>query len=283
MRSMLLLSRPPRASATDAPPSGRRSTLRIVPAYFPAVVVLAALILVWYAVVSVFRIPSYIVPTPLQVWHALVARGWGYVPDIWTTTQEVLAGFALGVIVGVPLAFAIAMSRTMRRALYPLLISSQMVPIFALAVIVTIVFSYGLLPQIIVAALYSFFPIVVNGVDGLASVDPELVNLLKSAGASKWTVFRLVRFPWALPSFFSGAKLAVVFAVGGAVMGEWIGGESGLGYYMRFQNNQLDAPGTFATTVVLALLGVALFVLVSLLEYVLVPWNRGRGDEVGAT
>jgi NitT/TauT family transport system permease protein len=276
---MLLLAKPnTRMVPRDRP---RRSLGPVIlRLYLPAAMVLAALVLLWYAVVSLFAIPSYIFPTPLQVWEALTATGWGYLPDVWTTTQEVVAGFALGVAAGVPLAFAIAMSDTLRRALYPLLILSQMVPIFALAVVLTIIFSYGLLPQIIVAALYSFFPIVVNGVDGLTSVDAEMVNLLKSAGATKWTIFRLVRFPWALPSFFSGSKLAVVFAVSGAVIGEWIGGQSGLGYLMRFQNGAYDVPQVFATTVVLALLGVALFALVSVLERVLLPWNRSQGEEV---
>jgi NitT/TauT family transport system permease protein len=281
MKSMLVLSRPTKRGASD-PAVQRGSRLGPLGVYLPALVVLAVLVLLWYAVVSVFGIPGYIVPTPLQVWQALQASGWSYVPDIWTTTEEVLAGFALGVVAAVPLAFAIAMSPTLRRALYPLLILSQMVPIFALAVVVTIVFSYGLLPQIIVAALYSFFPIVVNGVDGLTSVDVELVNLLKSAGASKWTVFRLVRFPWALPSFFSGSKLAVVFAVSGAVIGEWIGGQSGLGYLMRFQNGSFAVPQMYATTVVLGLLGVTMFAVVSLLERVLLPWNRSQGEVIGS-
>jgi ABC-type nitrate/sulfonate/bicarbonate transport system permease component len=279
MKSMLVLSKPTKSAASD-PAVRRRSRFGPLGVYLPALIVLAVLVLLWYAVVSVFGIPGYIVPTPLQVWQALQASGWSYVPDIWTTTQEVLAGFALGVVAAVPLAFAIAMSPTLRRALYPLLILSQMVPIFALAVVVTIVFSYGLLPQIIVAALYSFFPIVVNGVDGLTSVDVELVNLLKSAGASRWAVFRLVRFPWALPSFFSGSKLAVVFAVSGAVIGEWIGGQSGLGYLMRFQNGSFAVPQMYATTIVLGLLGVTMFAVVSLLERVLLPWNRTQGEEI---
>ena len=279
MKSMLLLSRPAKVEAPGKPVR-RRPTFRALTRYLPALMVIAALVLVWYGVVSLFGLPSYILPTPLQVWQALVGQGWSYLPDIWTTTQEVVAGFALGVAAGVPLAFAIAMSDTLRRALYPLLILSQMVPIFALAVVLTIVFSYGLLPQIIVAALYSFFPIVVSGVDGLASVDTEMVNLLKAAGASKWTIFRLVRFPWALPSFFSGSKLAVVFAVGGAVIGEWIGGQSGLGYLMRFQNGGYEVPQVYATTVVLGLLGVAMFSLVSIAEYVLLPWNRREGEEI---
>lgn len=265
--------------------NGSRRTLRLgvraAQRYLSPLAVLGILILVWYAVVSIFHIPGYIVPTPLAVLRSLVNRGWSYLPDAWTTTQEILAGFGLGFVIGLPLAGLISQSRTLRRALYPVLISSQMIPIFAIAAVVTIVFSYGLLPQIVVAALYSFFPIVVNGADGLSGVDPELVNLLKSAGASEWRIFRTVRVPSALPSLFSASKLAITFAVTGAVIGEWIGGQSGLGYLMRFQNDAFDVSGMFATVVVLSVLGVLLFASVSLAEYVLLPWHRDEAGDLG--
>ncbi len=250
--------------------------------YFPPLILLALLILLWYGIVSLFGIQSFIIPTPLQVWNSLIGNGWAYLPDVATTTQEILAGFALGLAAGAPLAVAISISGTLRRAFYPLLISSQMIPIFAIAVVVTIIFSYGLLPEIIVTGLYSFFPIVVTGADGLSSVDQEAVDLLRSAGASKWQIMLRLRLPWALPAFFSGGKLAIVFAVSGAAIGEWIGGQSGLGYLMRFQESGLDIPGMFATVVVLSVLGILLFAAVSTLERVLLPWHHGTGSDVGS-
>lgn len=250
--------------------------------YLPPLTVVAALVVIWYLAVSIFGIPFYIVPTPRQVVTALLDRGWGYLPDIWITSQEILAGFALGLLAALPLAGLISRWQTMRQSLYPVLISSQLIPIFAIAAVVTIVFQYGLLPQIVVTALYSFFPIVVNGADGLSRVDPELVGLLRAADASEWRIFRTVRIPSALPALFSASKLALIFAVSGATMGEWIGGQAGLGYFMRYENSQFNMPGVFAAVVVLSLLGALLFSAVALMERVALPWHRdarmGLGD-----
>jgi len=243
--------------------------------------VLVGCVLLWYLLILALSLPSYILPTPLQVLRALVARRWAYLPDVWTTTREIVAGFALGLAVGLPLAVAISRTRTFRDSLYPLLISTQMVPLFALAAPLTILFSYGQMTQILVAALYAFFPIVVTTADGLSRVDPDLIVPIRAAGASEWRIFRSIRMPAALPALFSGSKLAVTFAVGGAVIGEWIGGQSGLGYWMRFQNDSLDISGMYATVVVLTLLGVTLFGIVSLAEYVLLPWHRRSRADLG--
>src|SRR5579884_1285458 len=261
--------------------TGRLLLMEAVPGYLPTVWLLVLLILLWYGAVSLFHLPFYILPTPAEVLNALVSRGWNYLPDVATTLQEILAGFGLGLVAAVPLAVLISVSWVVRRAVYPVVIASKMIPIFALAAIVTIMFAYGLLPEIVVTALYSFFPIVVTGADGLMSVDADHVNLLRGAGASRWQIMLRLRLPWSLPAFFSGAKLGIVFAVSGAAIGEWIGGQSGLGYLMRFQDSALDVPGMFATVVVLSLLGVVLFAAVSLLEYMLLPWNRAKRTDLG--
>ena len=259
-----------------------RPASRILKQIVPPILVVAALILLWYVSVSALKVPFYIFPTPLQVWRAFVARGWAYLPDVWTTMQEVLAGFALGVLIGVPLAVLMSWSRAFQRGVYPVLIGSQMVPLFAIAAVITVAFAQdGLLPQIVIAALFSFFPIVVTTTDGLSRVDPDLINLLRAAGASGWRILRTIRAPSALPAFFSGCKLAVTFAVGGAAIGEWIGGQSGLGYLMRFQNDSLLVPDMFATVVVLTLLGVTLFFAVGIVERIAVPWHRDDDSGLG--
>ncbi len=247
--------------------------------YLLPAILLGFLILVWYGAVSLFKIPWYEWPTPWQVLQAIGGHGWSYLPDAWTTAQEILAGFGLAVLLGLPLAALISEVHAARLALYPVLIASQIVPLFAIAAIITIVLQSALLPQIAVTALYSFFPIVVTGADGLSRVDPELVQLLKSAGASRWRIFRTVRVGSALPAIFSGAKLGVIFAVSGAAISEWIGGQSGLGYLMRFQNDEFNVPGVFGAAAILTLLGVALFGCLSLIEFFALPWNRdGRTD-----
>jgi NitT/TauT family transport system permease protein len=272
---------------TAAPPRSRRVRVlrvlgRVARRYLPPLLLLALFIAIWQATVVLFSVPSYIFPAPSTIVHALTARGWGYLPDVWITLQEILAGFGLSLAIGVPLAVLIALSPALRDALYPLLISSQMVPTFALAAVITIAFAYGLLPQIIVTTLYSFFPIVVNTADGLVGVDPDLVNLLRAMGASEWQMLHIVRLPAALPALSSGSKLAMTFAVTGAVVGEWIGGESGLGYLIRFQDNSLDVPGMFATVVVLSLLGIVLFALIAVVEYLALPWHRDSDSDLGA-
>lgn len=241
---------------------------------------LAALVGAWWVAVASLSIPSYIVPTPLQVWQTLIRVGFGFLPDVWTTTQEVLAGFALGLVGGLALALVMARWSAIRTGMYPLLIFSQVVPIFVVSVVVTIAFvNDGILPQISVTALYSFLPFVVNGLAGLDAVDAELVRLLRAAGASEWQIFKLVRVPAALPSLFSGAKLAMIFAVGAAAISEWIGAGSGLGFYMRDQNDLFRIREVFAGALVLSCLGALLFGAVALSEYVALPWNRSERME----
>src|SRR5579872_5546181 len=140
------------------------------------VILFAVLILAWAAALSLFGWPSYIVPTPLQVWQALIAHGWAFLPDAWTTTQEVMLGFGAGLLCGLILAAAIASFPLLRNALYPALIFSQVVPIFVVSVVVTLMLlQFALLPQVVVTALYSFLPVVVTAADGLERVDPDLI------------------------------------------------------------------------------------------------------------
>ena len=243
---------------------------------------LALLVAVWWLAVGLSGIPWYVVPAPPQVWNALTEHGWAYLPDVWTTVREVLAGFALGLIAGLVLAMVMALWSPFRVGLYPLLIFSQVVPVFVVAVVVTVIWStYNLVPQIVVTALYSFLPLVVTGTLGFDRVDPDLVRLLRAAGASDFRIFRTVRFPSALPAIFSGAKLAMVFAVGAAAFSEWIGGYSGLGYYMRVQNGEFMVPQVFAGALVLTILGAALFGAVALVERIAIPWSRSSESNAG--
>jgi NitT/TauT family transport system permease protein len=242
---------------------------------------MAVLVVVWYLALWLFQIPDYVFPHPDQVIASFQQTGWTYLPNAWTTTQEVAAGFGLALLFGLPVATVMAMSPLVRQSLYPVLIASQMVPLFVLAAVLTVVFPYGLLPQVILTTLYSFLPIVVNTADGLGRVDAEFLDLVRSANASSWQVMRLVRIPQALPSVFSGCKLAVVFAVGGATIGELIGGQSGLGYMTRNENGQFDVAAMIATVLVLTVLGLAFFAVVAAAEYVLIPWNRGRTRNLG--
>ena len=164
------------------------------------------------------------------------------------------------------------MSRTLERALYPFVIASQMVPIIVIAPLLLIWVGYGLAPKVIVVALTAFFPIVVNMVDGLQSVDPDAVNLLRTMGASRWQIFVKVQVPASLPFLFSGTRVAMAVSVIGAIIGEWVGSSQGLGYLMIRSKPQFLTERVFAAIVVLSVMGVALFVLVGVVEKLAIPW-----------
>ena len=154
-------------------------------------------------------------------------------PHTWQTLVETLIGFALALVVGLGFAVLIDISGLLRRAIYPLLVVSQTIPILAIAPLLVLWFGFGLLPKVLIVALVCFFPIVVAGADGLMATDPELVRLFRTFGASKWTIFRQVRFPGALPALFSGIRIAITYSVIGAVWGEYVGADVGLGIFIQ--------------------------------------------------
>lgn len=235
---------------------------------------LAATVVVWELAVRLTDTPAWFLPAPSAVaaafgehW-AILARHTG------VTLQAVVVGFALAFVLAVVLAVPIASSTVVERTVYPLVVASQAIPIVALAPILLIWFGYGLTPKVIVVALICFFPIVVNLVDGLRSVDPDLIALLRGMGASRRDILRVVRLPAALPYLFSGTRIAAAVSVIGALIGEWVGSSAGLGYYMIRSAAQFFTARVFAAVLISALLGLALFALVVLLERWLLPWQR---------
>lgn len=235
---------------------------------------LFGVVVLWHAFVTVFEVPGYLLPSPADVWNATVQNWRDLILHTQVTLAETIAGFGLGLAIGIPLAVCIVYSRIIEQILYPLLVASQAVPKVALAPLLLVALGYGAWPKIIVAFLIAFFPIVVNTVTGLASVDRDILRLLRSMGASEWSVFVKVRFPNAVPTMLAGFKVAIALAVVGAVVGEFVGGRSGLGYYMLLATGNFDTALVFACVVVLTLLGVALFYSVSLVELSLGRWNR---------
>jgi NitT/TauT family transport system permease protein len=241
---------------------------------FAVLIALVALLLIWELAVDLGRIPVFVLPAPSNIWASIVKNWSALLAHSWVTLLETLAGFGLSVAIGIPLAFFIVYSRIFDRVIYPMLVASQAVPKVALAPILLVALGYGIAPKIIVAFLIAFFPVVVNTVTGLASVDRDTLNLMHSMGASKMDVFRKVRFPHAVPSMIAGFKVAIAFAVVGAVVGEFVGSRSGLGYYMLLATGNFDTPLVFACVVFLTLMGIILFYTVGLLEVALGRWNR---------
>jgi ABC-type nitrate/sulfonate/bicarbonate transport system permease component len=190
------------------------------------------------------------------------------------TLEEVLLGLGISVAAGVVFAVAMHLYRPLREAAYPLLVASQAIPIVVLAPIFVLAFDYGMGPKLAIVALICFFPITVNVLDGLRSVEPELLKLMRSLGASRLGALTRVELPSALPFFFSGLRIAATVSVIGAVFGEWAGADEGLGRLVLLGNNQLQTPRVYAGIVILTLMAVALFALATLAERLACPWNR---------
>lgn len=241
---------------------------------FAVAMALAGILIGWEAAVDIAKIPRYVLPAPTDIWVSIVKHWQPLLDHSWVTLLETLAGFGLSLAIGIPSAFLIVYSRIFDRVLYPILIASQAVPKVALAPILLVALGYSVLPKVIVAFLIAFFPVVVNTVTGLASVDRDTLNLLRSMGASKMDVFLKVRFPHAVPGMIAGCKVAVALAVVGAVVGEFVGSRSGLGYYMLLATGNFDTPLVFACVVFLTLMGIVLFYSVGLLELAFARFNR---------
>jgi len=245
--------------------------------YGPAAAITLAAIGLWELIVRLAHVPEYLIPTPSEV-AADFKSDWPVLePSLIVTLREIALGFAISVAAGVGLAVLLHLSPTLRRAVYPLLIGSQTIPIIVLAPILVILFGYGIMPKLIIVALICFFPIVVNGIDGLRSVDDDLIRMMLTLNGTRWSIFRRVEFPAALPSIFSGMRIAATFAAIGAVFGEWSGSNQGLGYVMLAATPNLLTARIFAAIVLLTVVALGLFGLVSLLERVLVPWAPRGG------
>jgi ABC-type nitrate/sulfonate/bicarbonate transport system permease component len=224
-------------------------------------------------IASALNIEPFLVPSPSEIAQSLWADRSLLLDNGWVTLQEVLAGFALSVVAGVAFAVVLHLSPMLRRAFYPLLIASQTVPIVVVAPILVVWLGFGIGPKLVIIALICFFPITVNTLDGLRSVDPDLLKMMRTLDASRLQTFRRVEGPSALPYFFSGAKIAVAVAVIGAVFGEWAGSSSGLGHLIQQASAQLQTARTFAAVVVLSALAIVLFGLLAVIERRVAWWG----------
>jgi putative hydroxymethylpyrimidine transport system permease protein len=231
-------------------------------------------LLAWQGVASLESVDDLTLASPVETWQAL-RDDWSLLWDnALVTLVEVLLGLAIAALAGVGLALAMHLVRPLRDAAYPLLVASQAVPIVVLAPIFVLAFDYGIGPKLAIVALICFFPITVNLLDGLRSVEPELLKLMRSLGASRLRTLRSVELPASLPFLFSGLKVAATVSVIGAVFGEWAGAEEGLGRLVLLGNTQLETPRVYAGIVILTVMAVALFALVALAERIFCPWNR---------
>jgi NitT/TauT family transport system permease protein len=225
----------------------------------------------WELTVRAGAVPRYVLPAPVDVWHAI----WGDAA-IWSgfldTLLEVVLGFGLALGIGVPLATAVVSSVVLGRMFMPLILLTQSIPKVAIAPILVVALGYGIRTQVVVAFLVAFFPIVIDTATGLRSPSRDLLDLAEQLSATRWQVYQKIKFPAALPHVLSGAKVAVTLSVIGAVIGEFVGSESGLGYQLLAATARFDGGKAYACIVLLSVMSMVLFGLVSLLERLLVPW-----------
>ena len=231
------------------------------------------------AIVVVFEVPNYVLPAPHEIIKALIAgfstpldSRAGFYPHIWTTLIEALAAFFGGSLLGIAMGAAVVQSQIARKLILPYVIALQSVPKVALAPLFVVWFGLGIASKIVLGVLLTFFPLLINTAAGLANVERDKVELMMSLKAGRWKTFRYIQFPSALPYVFAGLEMAAVYSILGAVVGEFVGGQSGLGVLILNRNAVLDIAGSLAALVILALMGLILQMIVAWFRSLLLFW-----------
>ncbi|OJU40592.1 MAG: ABC transporter permease [Microbacterium sp. 69-10] len=247
------------------------------------VVFVVAVLLVWWLVTAMKWVKPFIIPSPGDTWAAFSNNAAYLAQHTWVTTYETLVGFVIAVIVGLFVAVIMVYSRGLEQTLYPVILFAQVIPKIAIAPLFIVWLGFGMEPKILVAVLMAFFPVVISGLAGLRSVDPEILQLTSTMGAGRWRTFTKVRLPAALPELLSGLKVAATLAVTGAVVGEFVGANEGLGYVILQANGNLDTAMLFAALIIMSLMGVVLFAIIQIAEKFLIPWHASKRDVGAAT
>jgi NitT/TauT family transport system permease protein len=246
-----------------------------------ALAIFVLLFVAWEIAVRAAGIKEYLLPAPSRVWtefwkrHDIVAGG------AWVTAQEILAGYTLAVVVSIPLALAVAYSRFMEQAVYPVIVFLQIIPKIAIAPLFIIWFGFGFTPKLLLVFLLSFFPIVVSGIAGFKSADRDVMDFARTTGAGGLRMFLKINLPQALPHIFTGLKVGAALAATAAVVAEFVASDRGLGYLLLQYNGQLDTPMVFATIVILSLIGLTVYYAVEVIERIAIPWHVSQQASAG--
>ncbi len=255
--------------AEDATPRFRQAGSRL---WLPPLLLLSVL-LAWDLAVRLFKLPPYLLPAPLDVLARIVHDYPTFLRNGWATLQVILVGFAFSVVLGVLLALLVVLSQGAERVVMPIIIGTQTVPMIAVAPLFVVWLGFGMTPKVLVTFLISFFPVVISTVAGLRAVEPDMMDLVRSMGGNGLTVLRRVRVPAALPQMFSGFKIAVTGAVIGAIVAEFVGSDTGLGYVLVTSTATMDGPLVWSALVILIALGVLLFAAMAQVERLVIPWH----------
>lgn len=246
---------------------------------WPPVATVAVFLALWQLAVHLFAIERYILPSPAAIAREAAAEADSLLGHTWATLRLTLGGFGIGAAVGLAVALLLHLIPWLRTALYPLLVISQNVPTIALAPLLMLWFGFGMLPKIIVITLVCFFPVAVATLDGLSRTDRSMMNYMRMAGAGRWQTFSKLELPHAMPSVFSGLRIAGTYSVMGAVIGEWIGSDKGIGYFLLLQKAAYRTDRVFAAIGIIVLLSLLMVGLIGLLEKRFVRWNPNSDDQ----
>ena len=238
----------------------------------PALLVFVVGVVAWELVIVVFQVKEFLVPAPSKVVRQIFNRNLSWPYHFWVTAWETVAGFVVAAIVGIALAYLIVHSRRLNQILYPYILLAQIVPKVAVAPLFFIWFGFGEAPKVLVAFLVAFFPIIIDTIVGLHAADPDMLDFMRTLRASPYKTFVKVKLPAALPHIFGGFKVAITLAIIGAVIGEFVGAESGLGYMIVRAQSHFRTDQVFAALVLLSVLGMALFMVFVLMERLAIPW-----------
>ena len=242
-----------------------------------------ALLAGWWAVTEAELVAPYILPSPADTWRVTQENAAYLAQNTWVTAWETVIGVVIAAIVGVLTAVVMVYSASLEKTVYPLILFAQVIPKIAIAPLFVVWLGFGPSPKILVAVLMAFFPIVISGLAGLRSVDPEILELTSTMGASRFKTFMKIRFPASLPQLMSGLKVAATLAVTGAVVGEFVGANEGLGYVILQANGNLDTAMLFSALIIMSILGIVLFAIIEIAERLLIPWHASRRTVNSAT
>lgn len=267
---------PPATSRERRPWRPSFSPRRTASALWRPIALVVVLLAAWWAVTENELVAPYILPSPADTWATTQANAAYLAQHTWVTTWETVIGFIIAAVFGVFVAVVMMYSVNLEKTVYPLILFAQVIPKIAIAPLFVVWLGFGPSPKILVAVLMAFFPIVISGLAGLRSVDPEILELTSTMGASRFKTFMKIRFPASLPQLMSGLKVAATLAVTGAVVGEFVGANEGLGYVILQANGNVDTAMLFAALIIMSLLGIVLFAIIEIAEKLLIPWHSSR-------
>jgi NitT/TauT family transport system permease protein len=267
-----------------APPlaaSGAPSRLTFVSRRLGSLVAFALFFAAWEVGVWLFDVKEYLLPAPSVVIMALAQNSLKVLESALVTTQEILAGYGLAIVVSIPLALSIAYSKFMEETVYPLVVFLQIVPKIAIAPLFLIWFGFGFTPKLLLVFLLSFFPIVVSSIAGFKSVDPDIMDFARTTGAGSWRLFAKIRLPQALPGIFTGLKVGAALSATAAVVAEFVASDRGLGYLLLQYNGDLNTPMVFGIIIVLSVIGLVVYYAVEIVERIVIPWHVSQQPPAG--